>query len=1252
MRHLSIFFLLLSAFFTAPFKTLLPAAHAQGWMWGRQNTGSGVDSWPVATDPSGNVFGAGFVLSGGGPVKFGAISIPPSTDAGLQTVWVKYDPSGAVIFAGGTIMGNTWIQNIATDPSGNLILYGSFSSATMKIGSFTLTNTLTSFGSQYYIAKIDPTGTVLWAINDGMCTYYSYTGGISILGAGGVTTDAAGNIYISGSFSGATMSIGATTLTNATTGGGPNDIFVAKYTPAGVPVWANSIGGTGDDYGISIAQVSGGDVYVAGGYSSATMTVGSTTLTNPKGLDLAYIARFSPSGTPLWADQGNCKYGGSAATGLARDNTGNVYMTGGFQDTTVTFAGATLTTVYPPPDTFGKLNLFLVRYSPSGSVTWNKTISSNGSGVWGYCIGLASCGQVWVSGNYTNDAVIQTGDTLKKLVGDPIFIAGYDLSGGVVGYSGLTSGGDDQNGIACDAAGNIYTCSDYIGTLKVGKDILTPPTSEGFYMAKYASTVKPPDTAYGKKDTSVCKGDMRLYAPPGYSTYVWDDGSTFPTRTVASAGKYYVYCISCGMTTLIDTYNVSMAVTDTTYKRIDTNVCSYQNPATLKAPAGYTTYSWSTGSTASSILVSAAGTYFVSSVLGCKAAFDTFHYSITIADTTNKRIFDSVCASNIPHTLTAPTGFDSCRWSTGSSASSISINVATPGPVNYFVLNSKGCSTVVDTFLVYVKPVPAVLLGNDTSFCFGNSVTLTSPQPAGSTYAWNTGSTDDNITVAVSGTYILDVTYPFPNLCVTADTIKITVIPLPVVDLGPDLLNCQGIADSLHSSVPYTAPTYLWSDASTAAVDVVKTSGTYWLQVTDFGCKGVDTIDVKIIYDTLNFYNHDTAICRGSIVATFVTGNIDQTYQWRPTAGIAMSTTINPVILADTSATYTLTTSMPLCPDRIDSFHLDVQPNPTVYIGDNRMVCQFDSLRIIATVKPNWYTHYIYNWSPATFLDNSTTNAVTFTAGNYTQLMLTVSTPAGCAGKDSAELIVRPGNFADMKTVFDICPRDSVQFKPTGGIAYEWHPGIYLDDSFAMAPIVKAITSQQYRMIATSLYGCKDTFSVRVNVHPAAVLILGNTATIYPGQSYHITPQTNCTHFAWTPATGLDNAYVSDPIAKPEVNTRYIVHAANEWGCKVTDSIDIQVEPGTLLDLPNAFTPGSGSNSKFFVIKNGIADLKYFRIFNRWGNKVFETTSIDQGWDGTFNGVPQPFGVYVYEIGAVTSQGKNFEKHGNVTLIR
>jgi gliding motility-associated-like protein len=125
-----------------------------------------------------------------------------------------------------------------------------------------------------------------------------------------------------------------------------------------------------------------------------------------------------------------------------------------------------------------------------------------------------------------------------------------------------------------------------------------------------------------------------------------------------------------------------------------------------------------------------------------------------------------------------------------------------------------------------------------------------------------------------------------------------------------------------------------------------------------------------------------------------------------------------------------------------------------------------------------------------------------------------------------------------------------------------------------------------------------------------------------------------------------------NPIATPEVSTKYVVRAATENGCKAVDSINVIVDYETLIDLPNAFSPGSGVNNEFKIIKRGIANLNYFRIFNRWGNMVFETTNIDEGWDGTYKGVPQNIGVFVYQVQAVTQSGKIFTKQGNVTLLR
>jgi gliding motility-associated-like protein len=166
-------------------------------------------------------------------------------------------------------------------------------------------------------------------------------------------------------------------------------------------------------------------------------------------------------------------------------------------------------------------------------------------------------------------------------------------------------------------------------------------------------------------------------------------------------------------------------------------------------------------------------------------------------------------------------------------------------------------------------------------------------------------------------------------------------------------------------------------------------------------------------------------------------------------------------------------------------------------------------------------------------------------------------------------------------------------------------------------------------------------------------LFLGDSVTLYPGDTYQISPQTNCVTFQWFPPQGLNDPYASNPIANPEVSTNYVVTGLTEWGCPARDSINIYVEGESVIAVPNAFHPGStGNNATFKVIVKGEASLNYFRVYNRWGNMVFESKDMSKGWDGTYNGQPQPVGVFVYDVQAVTSKGTLINKHGNITLVR
>ena len=368
---------------------------------------------------------------------------------------------------------------------------------------------------------------------------------------------------------------------------------------------------------------------------------------------------------------------------------------------------------------------------------------------------------------------------------------------------------------------------------------------------------------------------------------------------------------------------------------------------------------------------------------------------------------------------------------------------------------------------------------------------------------------------------------------------------------------------------------------------------------------------------------------------------------------------INPWISIDTTRVYTVIASYPTCPDIVRSVTVEVQPVPIVNLGPDTSKCQWDILPINAGITPSWYQNYTYTWAAHPGLSSLTDPNVLFTGQQDASLHLVVTTPTGCLGQDSLNIIVRKGNFA-LVTPKDtsVCPNTSVPLHISGGVAYDWTPGVFLDDSSASDPVSTPVTDVDYVTVVMDQYGCFDTVYSSIHVNAEALVDLADSVEIYPDEQVQLDPQGNALYYQWWPPVGLSASAgvtatkIANPIASPEVNTRYYVRATTEAGCSIVDSIDVIVKNESILDVPNAFSPGSSPNGELRIVRRGTASLKWFRVYNRWGSKVFETTNIDEGWDGRLNGQPQPMGVYVYMVEAVTKSGRTFTKTGNVTLIK
>ena len=128
--------------------------------------------------------------------------------------------------------------------------------------------------------------------------------------------------------------------------------------------------------------------------------------------------------------------------------------------------------------------------------------------------------------------------------------------------------------------------------------------------------------------------------------------------------------------------------------------------------------------------------------------------------------------------------------------------------------------------------------------------------------------------------------------------------------------------------------------------------------------------------------------------------------------------------------------------------------------------------------------------------------------------------------------------------------------------------------------------------------------------------------------------------------------YCSSIMVSPQNNTCYRLRGENSYGCVSYDDVCVRVIKDWDVYIPNTFTPnGDGVNDKVYVRGFGIAQMN-FRIYNRWGQLVFESGSPAYGWDGTFKGVLQPMDVYAYTLIVQYGDGTVVNKKGDITLIR
>jgi gliding motility-associated-like protein len=591
-----------------------------------------------------------------------------------------------------------------------------------------------------------------------------------------------------------------------------------------------------------------------------------------------------------------------------------------------------------------------------------------------------------------------------------------------------------------------------------------------------------------------------------------------------------------------------------------------------------------------------------------------------------------------------------------------------------------------NTTIVVIDSMPNMpVVGSNAPICSGNTLLLNATSADLSSYSW-TGpngfiSALQNpviplVTTPATGLYTISATLFYPGIpggCISdSATLAVVIDSTPVV---PGITSnspgapsiCQGDTLFLYSSDSTALVTYSWAGPNlfTSLQQnpyiypvMPAATGVYTVTAILGMCSNSAVTMVTIKPTPLIAATNNGPICTGKTDTLFLqaASNPGASFSWTGPYTF-VSSAQNPYrtpAIMEYAGIYQVRSFLNGC--------YSLPLNDTVIINETPPApwvswltfCQHYNAPSLQSFGDSikWYL------SGAVGAPSSFTPPIPPTGSDTVMWFYTTQTRMACeSALDSFKVTINPQPVVTVSPSIGVCPHDTAILTAvdTDPIAYyHWAPRQYLRDTVGASVIVRPETSVTYTVVVTNKYGCTDTANVLVTVKAAALLSIntGDSVVLYPGESFQLDPMTNCSAFTWFPPAGLSDPNISNPVAMPEISTKYLVDGLTSWGCKAEDSVNVYISTESLLALPNAFTPGNGPNGTFKVIKRGVAKLRYFRIFDRWGVKVFETSDIDAGWDGTYKGAMQQFGVYVYEVGAVTSSGRTFEKHGNVTLIK
>lgn len=845
----------------------------------------------------------------------------------------------------------------------------------------------------------------------------------------------------------------------------------------------------------------------------------------------------------------------------------------------------------------------------------------------------------------------------------------------------------------------------------------TDPLAGCVYTDSVHVTVDPSITLQVPADTTSCAvAGVQLSAVvspnvPASFTWMPNDGSlndpsvADPVATPASTTTYTVNAITdagCSASAQL-TITVGQLL-DLSISASDQQICQGQQVQLNASASGGTglIYSWSNGSTLNnSASPSPIATPFQTTTYICTvtdpASGCSLSESITIDVTTGYSASagpDLVLCSPLGHQLSVQHNVPNATYQWTPAANLNSALIASPtiladvtATYTVVVTDVNGCS-VSDQVLVtkVYENVPSMI---DAASCADSPPTLTAPVQAAQ-YSWSTGEMTSSIVPVVSGIHTLTMTSI--QGCQVMTAYNVTLHPLPVVDLGPDVQLCGALTHVLDAG--NNGAGSIWNTGAQTQNITVTTSGTYQVTVTNANnCSATDAVNVAfnaVPQDLLE----DVTVCITD-PPTLDAGNAGSTFLWN---NGAQTQTIQPL----SSGPYSVTITTPQnCSATYDAF-VQLMPELTVSLGNDTSICEGSPI-VLNAGNPG----AVHEWT-----NQATSSSIQVsTSGIYG---VTVSN-GHCSAFDAISITVIPAPI-DVLNDVTVCQGTVVTLDAGNeGSSYQWSTG-----SGSRSIVVNA--SGGYSVVVTGETGCSRTMDADVLFVSPPVVELGADTVLCEGQQIVLSAaQPQCT-YQWstgavtsaipvtvsgTYSVVVDNGYceVSDmvsvhfnprpvPLSRDKIqvcldeepryveldaeNTgstylwssgevtqiirayeigEYTVEITNAFGCGRTASIEVMEYCPSTIFAPNTFTPnGDGLNDRFMPVGRNIAKAQ-LSIFDRWGILMYYTEDLSAGWDGTYLGENVPDDTYVWRLSYRFSDGSGVlgmeqEQIGHVQVLR